>query len=152
MTENQRIFCEEYLKDRNATQAYLRTYKGVKDPEKAKKLASKLLKTSNVAAYIKQKLDEVHSQNTADIAEIEEYLTSVMRGKSSSSVMAIVSGKSGTKALIIDKPPDEKERLKAAELLGKARCMFTEKVEVDADVALDVVIDYGNEDSESKNG
>ena len=47
-------------------------------------------------------------------------------------------------ARLIDKTPDEKEKLKAAELLGKRYGAFTEKVEVEADLELNVKVDYGD--------
>jgi phage terminase small subunit len=72
-------------------------------------------------------MEEIHNENTADIQEIVEYLTSVMRAKSESYVM-IMSG-NGTQK-VVQKPPDEKERLKAAELLGKRFGMFTDNVDV----------------------
>ena len=72
-------------------------------------------------------MEEIHNENTADIQEIVEYLTSVMRAKSESYVM-IMNGNGMQK--VIQKPPDEKERLKAAELLGKRFGMFTDNVDV----------------------
>lgn len=44
----------------------------------------------------------------------------------------------------IEKPPDEKERLKAAELLGKRYGLYTDKVDLDADAELHICIDYGD--------
>lgn len=90
-------------------------------------LASKLLKKEEIQKYISEKMEEIHNENTADIQEIVEYLTSVMRAKSESYVM-IMNGNGMQK--VIQKPPDEKERLKAAELLGKRFGMFTENVDV----------------------
>ena len=49
-----------------------------------------------------------------------EYLTSVMRGKSQSEIVVVLGNGDGySKACNINKTPDEKERLKAAELIGK---------------------------------
>ena len=56
-----------------------------------------------------------------------EYLTSVMRGASTSSVLAMCGD--GMQE-VIEKPPDEKESLRAAELLGRRYGMWTEKVDV----------------------
>ena len=56
-----------------------------------------------------------------------EYLTSVLRGKSASAVL-MMSGNGMQK--VTEKPPDEKERLKAAELLGKRFGMFKDNVDV----------------------
>ena len=58
------------------------------------------------------------------------YLSDVMFGKSKASVLAMAGD--GMQE-IVEKPPDEKERLKAAELLGRRFGMFTEKLEVNDD-------------------
>ena len=63
-----------------------------------------------------------------------------MRGKSVSRVLAFVGD--GCQR-VIEKPPDEKERLKAAELLGKRYGLFTDKVDLDTDTELKITIDYG---------
>ena len=42
---------------------------------------------------------------------------------------------------ILKKPPDEKERLKAAELMGKRHQLFTDKVKVDGNVPVMIVDD-----------
>lgn len=44
MTEKQKLFCDEYLKDTNATRAYLAVYANCKSAISAAPLASKLLK------------------------------------------------------------------------------------------------------------
>ena len=72
-------------------------------------------------------MEEIHNENTANIQEVVEYLTSVMRAKSESYVM--IMNCNGMQK-VIQKPPDEKERLKAAELLGKRFGMFTDNVDV----------------------
>ena len=123
VTEKQKMFADEYLKDLNATRAYKKVYTRIKSDGAARANASKLLTKANIKAYIDEQLEKMHNENTADIQEIMEYLTSVMRGKSHSNVLAM-SGDGYQE--VIEKPPDEKERLKAAELLGKRFRMFTE--------------------------
>ena len=44
----------------------------------------------------------------------------------------------------MQKAPDEKERLKAAELLGKRYGLYTEKVEQQVDMDLNISVDYGD--------
>lgn len=127
MTEKQKLFCDEYLKDTNATRAYLTVYANCKSATSAAPLASKLLKKEEIQKYISEKMEEIHNENTADIQEVMEYLTSVLRGKSASAVL-MMSGNGMQK--VTEKPPDEKERLKAAELLGKRFGMFTDNVDV----------------------
>ena len=73
-----------------------------------------------------------------------EYLTSVMRGESESSVVVVEGyGEGCSEAKIIEKPPDEKERLKAAELLGRHYAIFTDKVKTEG--AIPVVISGGED-------
>lgn len=127
MTEKQRLFADEYLKDLNGTRAYKTIYTTIKNDNVAAVRANTLLKQKDISDYISKRLEEIHNENTADIQEVMEYLTSVMRAKSESYVM-IMNG-NGTQK-VIQKPPDEKERLKAAELLGKRFGMFTDNVDV----------------------
>ena len=50
-----------------------------------------------------------------------------------------------SEARAMQKAPDEKERLKAAELLGKRYGLYTEKIEQQMDMELNITIDYGEE-------
>lgn len=127
MTEKQKLFADEYLKDLNGTRAYKQIYKNVKNDNVASARASKLLKQQDIAQYIEKRLEEIHNENTADIQEVMEYLTAVMRGKTVSNVLSLC-GDGFQK--VIEKPPDEKERLKAAELLGKRFGMFKDNVDI----------------------
>ena len=127
MTEKQKLFCDEYLIDLNGTRAYRTVYKTIKNDNVAGVRANKLLKQKDIAEYINKRLEEIHNENTEDIQEVMEYLTSVMRGKSESNVLALAGD--GFQE-VIAKPPDEKERLKAAELLGKRFGMFRDNVDI----------------------
>ena len=126
MTEKQKLFCDEYLIDLNGTRAYRTVYKSKTDRTAATR-ASNLLKKEDIAEYINKRLEEIHNEKTADIQEVMEYLTSVMRGKSESNVLALAGD--GFQE-VIAKPPDEKERLKAAELLGKRFGMFKDNIDI----------------------
>lgn len=145
MTEKQKLFCEEYLKDKelNATQAYLRVYKNVKSVSVASVMASKLMAKAEIKEYIQERLGLIHDQNTADAKEVMEYLTSVMRGKSESEVLKLDGD--GYQS-VIKKGPEEKDRLKAAELLGKRFGLFKDGVSLDGDMSLNITVDYGSED------
>lgn len=129
MTDKQRRFADEYIVDCNATRAYKAAYPHVKSDGAARSNASKLLTKANIKAYIDAKLDELSSKKIADAQEVMEYLTAVMRGESAASVVVVEGcGDGCSEARVIDKPPDEKERLKAAELLGKRYGVFTESI------------------------
>lgn len=127
MTEKQRLFADEYLKDLNGTRAYKTIYTTIKNDNVAAVRANTLLKQKDIFDYISKRLEEIHNENTADIQEVMEYLTSVLRGESASAVL-MMSGNGMQK--VTEKPPDEKERLKAAELLGKRFGMFKDNVDV----------------------
>lgn len=142
MTDRQQRFADEYIIDCNASRAYKAAYPNVKKDTVAKANGSRLLANANVKAYIEEKLEEISSKKTAKAREVMEYLTSVLRGESEESVV-VVEGSGGgcTEARIIKKPPDEKERLRAAELLGKRYGLFTDKVDIGG--AVPVVISGG---------
>lgn len=144
LTDKQQKFADEYLIDCNATRAYKAAYPKITKDQTAAAAGARLLKNVKVAAYIEEKLAEISSRKTADAKEVMEYLTSVMRGESKASVVVVEGyGEGCSEAKIIDKPPDEKERLKAAELLGKRFELFTNKVDVDG--AIPVIISGGED-------
>lgn len=138
MTEKQRLFADEYLKDLNGTRAYKTIYTTIKNDNVAAVRANTLLKQKDISDYISKRLEEIHNENTADIQEVMEYLTSVLRGESASAVL-MMSGNGMQK--VTEKPPDEKERLKAAELLGKRFGMFKDNVDVTSNGKIVIVDD-----------
>ena len=135
LTAKQQRFCDEYLIDLNATQAAIRAGYSKKT---AGVIATENLQKPNISAYIEKRMAEKEAELVADQAEVLKYLTSVLRGKSASSVLA--RDEVGADR-VIEKPPDEKERLKAAELLGKAHMMFTDKVQQDVEISPIVIRD-----------
>ena len=133
MTDNQFLFANEYLIDRNATRAYLAAYPHVKSSDVARKNGSRLLTNADVKAYIDEQIDKMASEKIADAKEVLEYLTSVIRGQSSSQIVVVEgTGDGCSEARPLMKAPDEKERLKAAELLGKHLGLLTNQVKLEA--------------------
>lgn len=146
MTEKQRIFADEYLIDLNATRSYKVAYPSVKNDNTAAAAAARLLRNVNVKSYIDERLAEIHDEKTADAKEVMEYLTSVMRGESTSEEIVVEgTGDGCSEARTMEKKPSEKDRLKAAELLGKRYALFTDKVDMDTDMDLNITIDYGDD-------
>ena len=89
MTEKQKIFADEYLIDLNATRAYRAAYPAVKKDETARANGSRMLTNANVKKYIDKRLEEIHSEKTADAKEVMEYLTAVLRGESRSEEIVV---------------------------------------------------------------
>lgn len=126
LTEKQKLFCENYLMTMNAVDAYLAVYKNCKSRDNASKHASRLLALPHIRAYVDTCLEKAHSNKVADIHEVMEYLTSVMRGETSAEeVMVVGTGEGCSEPCKVSKAPSEKERLKAAELIGKRYALFT---------------------------
>ena len=147
MTEKQKLFADEYLIDLNATRAYKVAYPNVKNDDTAAAAASRLLRNVKVQEYIAQRMAEKESDLIADQDEVLRYLTSVLRGKSRAQEIVVEGiGEGCSEARTMEKAPSEKERLKAAELLGKRYALFTDKVDMDADMDLNITIDYGEAD------
>ena len=143
LNEKQKRFCEEYLIDLNATQAAIRAGYSEKT---AYTIGQKLTKKSEVKAYIEEKIETLKNERTADTQEIMEYLTSVMRGESESEEIVLKGvGKGSQKIEKVHKKPSEKDKLKAAELLGKRFGMFKEKVEVDGEIRSEKLSDVLNQ-------
>jgi phage terminase small subunit len=140
LTPKQQRFCDEYLVDLNATQAAIRA--GYSE-RTANEQGARLLAKVSVKAHIDEQMAKIHSEKIADAEEVMKYLTSVLRGDSSAHVLA--RDEIGAER-IISKPPDEKERLKAAELLGKRYSLFTDKVNVDGAIPVVISGDDGLED------
>lgn len=126
LTEKQKLFCENYLMTMNAVDAYLAVYKNCKSRDNASKHASRLLALPHIRAYVDTCLEKAHSNKVADIQEVMEYLTSVMRGETrAEEVMVVGTGEGCSEPCKVSKAPSEKERLKAAELIGKRYALFT---------------------------
>lgn len=146
--KKQKIFADEYLIDLNATRAYKVAYPNVKNDVTAAAAASRLLRNVKVQEYIAQRMAEKESKRVADQDEVLRYLTSVLRGESRAQEIVVEgTGEGCSEARTMEKAPSEKERLKAAELLGKRYALFTDKVDMDTDMDLNITIDYGEADT-----
>lgn len=138
LNDRQKRFCDEYLIDLNATQAAIRA--GYKE-KYAHTNAVKLLQNTTIKEFIAARMAEKESDLIAEQDEVLKYLTSVMRGKSTAEIV-VVEGKGDgySEARTMQKAPDEKERLKAAEMLGKRYGLYTEKIEADVDNEITITV------------
>lgn len=159
MTEKQKRFCDEYLTDLNATQAAVRAGYSKKT---AYSIGEENLRKPEIKEYIEKRMAEKESQLIADQDEVMRYLTAVMRREKMESVVvtlntekiSYVPDENGTMRKqtvkqeipqIIEIPAQLRDANKAAELLGKAYGIYTDKVDVDADMDLNITIDYGED-------
>lgn len=88
------------------------------------------LRKPELKQYIDKRMAEKENELIAKQDEILKYLTLVLRGEASSEEIVIEGiGDGYSKAKTMKKAPSEKERLKAAELLGKRYSLFADKIE-----------------------
>jgi phage terminase small subunit len=140
MNARQKRFCDEYLIDCNATQAAIRAGYS---PKTAKVTGAKMLTNANLKAYIDEQLERIHNEKTADAQEVLEYLTAVMRGQHTEQTLQLV-GDGVQKIADID--VSAKERLKAAELIGKRYGLFVDKSNISVSLPLVLAGDEEIED------
>ena len=135
LTLKQQRFADEYIISGNATESYLRAY-AKQSRRSAEANARKLLALHSVRNYIDDKLAKLQSEKIATQEEVLQYLTSVMRGEQTESTLRGVGEGVQT---ISDIEVSAKDRIKAAELLGKRYGMWTEKLEVKEPIQIDIV-------------
>lgn len=140
LTPRQQKFCDEYLISGNATDAAIKAGYSRKT---AKQTGSENLAKPDLRAYIDEQLAKIHSAKIADAEEVMKYLTSVMRGEHTEQVLKLVGEGVQT---VTDIDVSAKERLKAAELIGKRYGLFTEKVGLEGAVPVIITGDDQLED------
>lgn len=146
LNHKQKQFYKEWLIDANATQAAIRAGYSKKT---AYSQGQRLLKNVEGQEYLAELMAEKESELIASQDEVLKYLTSVMRGKSQSTEIVVEGiGDGCSEARTVLKEPSEKERLKAAELLGRRYGLYTDKIETDVDMELNITVDYGDGDNE----
>lgn len=139
LTEKQRRFCDYYIQCGNATEAAIKAGYSKKT---AKQIGTENLAKPVLKSYIDEQLEIMHNERQADAAEVLEFLTAVMRGeKTEQTLLAMKEG--GQK--ITEIGVGAKDRLKAAELLGKRHALFTDKVDLQTG---DIVIKVGEWDDD----
>ena len=116
-----------------------------------------------IAEYIEKRMAEKEDALIAKQDEVMKYLTSVMRRELSEHVVVTTTEEdsfyepdaNGTMRKrtkrkktpqIVEIPSRLSDANKAAELLGKAYTLFTDRVEQDVDMNLSISVDYGDGD------
>ena len=146
LTAKQKIFCDEYIISLNATQAAIKAGYSKKT---ARKIAAENLTKPVIQSYISERMKQKESSLIATQDEVLQYLTSVLRGESQTIDTVLVGIGDGCQEVQeVEKKPSEKDRLKAAELLGKRYGLYTDKISADVDMSLDISIDYGDGDED----
>lgn len=140
MTARQQKFCDEYLISGNATDAAI---KAGYSPKTAYSMGNENLNKPELKAYIETELDKIHSAKIADAEEVMKYLTAVMRGEHTEEIPLLCGD--GCQELT-QKEVGAKERIKAAELIGKRYALFSDKMDLGGAVPVVIMGDDQLED------
>lgn len=145
LSMKQEKFCLEYAKLGNARQAYINAGYKARD-SKADASASRLLKNVKVKARLAELAEEAKNNAIADIQEMQQKLTEIIRQQLTEEVIVVEGiGDGCSEARIMNKEPAIKDVINAINTLGKMQGAFVDKVELESDMELNIKIDYGEE-------
>lgn len=166
MTDKQKIFCDEYLKDFNATRAYKEAYPGCKKDLTARVNGCKLLTKTNIATYIEQQKELLKNKMEITQERVLQEMARIAFGdirklyNESGGLKNIQDIDDDTAAIITSIESTEEfdgfgqdreqigytkkvktaDKTKALDMLGKYFGIFKEKVEVSQDKPFEVNI------------
>ena len=137
LTEKQKRFCDYFIETGSITDAAIKAGYSKKT---AYAIGQENLKKPVLKAYIDEKLEKMQSKRIADATEVMELLTQALRGEITEEVVVVEgSGDGYSEAKTIDKQIGAKDRIKAAELLGKRYGLYTDKVNITGTVPVMIV-------------
>lgn len=155
MNERQKRFADEYLIDMNAEAAAVRAGYS---PKYARGNAHKLVANSCISEYIRKRMEEKENSLIASQDEVLQTLTRVLRREETETVVVTCKerksyydskGKKVTEEKEVPKlveiPTKVSDVNRAAELLGKRYALYTDKVDSNIDMDLNISIDYGDD-------
>lgn len=141
LTIKQKAFADYYIELGNATEAAI---KAGYNEKSARFVGSENLTKPNIKSYIEEKMKEIESERIAKAKEVLAFLSSSLRGEVLEEVVGTETVDGMIKPVILKKQLSAKDRIKAAELLGKRYALFTEKVDLEGNVGVTIIDDIGN--------
>lgn len=115
LTPKQSLFIDHYIETLNGTESYERAFKP-KNRHLASVEGSKLLANPSIKAEIDRRLEALRSPLIASAQQVLTFLTEMM-------------GKEDAK---------DTDRIRAAELLGKRYALFTDKIDLNQQVEVEI--------------
>ncbi|MFQ9967262.1 MAG: terminase small subunit [Peptoniphilus sp.] len=142
LTIKQKQVADDFIITGNRTKSYLKFYKNVKNRETAAAAASRLFSTQEVKEYIESKMKELDEELIADQREILRGLTRQFRREETDYQVVMTKKPSfddngnflgiEEKPEVLKLPTQNKDSIKAGELLGKRLGMWTDKLELES--------------------
>ena len=141
LNARQKAFCEFYVASGNATEAAI---KAGYSKSYAKDRIHTLMKNIGISRYIQELMQKAQSERIASAEEVLQNLTAMMRGEIQEEVIVVEGEGDGfSSARIMKKQVSAKDRIKAAELLGKRHALFTDKSKIEGTLPVMII---GEED------
>lgn len=136
LTIKQKKFADEYIISGNASEAALKA--GYKNDVSGRENLQK----PTIKNYIDERMKELEQEAIANQSEVLKFLTSIMRGEQTEQTLISDGSEQGQRITNIE--VSAKDRIKAAELLGKRYGSWTDKVDLSSDLTLIFEDDYGD--------
>ena len=143
LTVKQKAFADFYIELGNATESYIKAGYKASERKVAEVEGCKLLKNPKIDNYIKERMKQIESDRIAKAEEVLAFLSSSLRGEVVEEVVATETVDGMIKPVILKKQLSAKDRIKAAELLGKRYALFTEKVDLEGNIGVTIIDDIG---------
>lgn len=153
LTVKQEAFCLHYAKTGNATESYIAAGYKCNSNTAARANAARLIANDSIKKRLQEIAKEVKTEKIADIQEIQEFLTSVMRRENRENVVVTISKQESsykpdeegkmrkytTKEeipMVVPIPAKLSDANKAAETLAKMQGAFDNKLQVELTVPI----------------
>lgn len=137
LTIKQKKFADEYIKTGNA---YKSAINAGYSENYAKAQSSKLLENVGIKSYIDERMKKLEEEAIADQAEVLKFLTRIMRDEEKEEVLVNIGN---FEQEIQTMKVSAKDRIKAAELLGKRYGSWTDKVDLNSSEGVKIIDDIG---------
>lgn len=142
LSVKQEKFCIEYAKSGNARQAYKDAGYACKNDDVTDAAASRLLSNVKVKERLAELAEEAKNASIADVTEMQQKLTSIIRQEAEEEVIVVVSkGDFMQEALTLTKKPAIKDVISAIEKLGKMQGAFSNDVNLNGNIGVVIVDD-----------
>lgn len=161
LTAKQQRFCDEYLIDLNATQAAIRAGYSPKTAEQtasrlltivkvsdeiAREMAERSKRTGINQDRVVQELAKLAFVNIADVVDLDS--ATVKETATGEDLACIQSVKIKPSEFGTEREIKLYDKKASLELLGKHLGMFKDKLEVEADMDLNITVEYGDENED----
>lgn len=161
LTAKQQRFCDEYLIDLNATQAAIRAGYSPKTAEQtasrlltivkvsdeiAREMAERSKRTGINQDRVVQELAKLAFVNIADVVDLDS--ATVKETATGEDLACIQSVKIKPSEFGTEREIKLYDKKASLELLGKHLGVFKDKLEVEADMDLNITVEYGDENED----